>query len=338
MVVNRTVGLLLLCIALSSNVVYMYASTTSEPGNEANTTLSYWNMTSDYNMTWTDSYENMTVNTTEFPANFSCQTFNCSGHNCYEKYNSWEECPETHMYCELYRSSNTSYWAGCSNNCAGTTNICRNSSLDMCTIECCNTTLCLMLNGEIQELPGEDEMTTYQPMESTVEMTTEPTTMETPSTAPTTIPTTLTPTTPTTIGSGNKCAVISCVGNECYKNENNGDMYCSVGMDYCKLENTGSNTWTSSCDNSCNTVSSGCSSSSSSSCVQECCQATTESCLKLDGNEHLIGSATAVVSTASPVIAEHSANSNAGKCNMAGKSSGKEADDILNVEKCDHGT
>ncbi|XP_072890347.1 uncharacterized protein [Hemitrygon akajei] len=219
----------------------------------------------------TDS--NMT-NGMEMPENFSCQTFNCSGYECYENQNVWEECPSSQMFCELYRNSNDSYWAGCSDSCAGTDNICWNVSQTMCTMECCNATLCLMLNGTIQELPWDYEMT--EPM-------TEFTTMESTATTPA----------PTTIGSGNKCGMVNCTGDTCYQSQKVKHEYCSETELYCKLEKeSSSNRWTSGCDSSCNTVSSGCSSSgSAATCIQECCQAATDSCLKLDGQEYLLGAA-----------------------------------------------
>ncbi|XP_062890060.1 uncharacterized protein LOC134338271 [Mobula hypostoma] len=256
--IQHLISFLLLFIALSYNVTHAATGAT---------TLSYMNMT-------TEPYSNVT-NGMEIPENFSCQTFNCSGYECYENQNDWEECPSAHMYCEFYRTSNDSYWAGCSDNCAGTDNICWNASQTMCTMECCNTTLCLMLNGTIQELRWDYETT--EPM-------TEFTTMET-----TPMPTTAA----TTIGSGNRCRVVSCTGDTCYQSQAPEQEYCTEAEPYCKLEKeTSSNKWTSGCDSSCNTVSSGCSSSgSASTCIQECCQATTDSCLKLDGQEYLLGSA-----------------------------------------------
>lgn len=283
--IQHLIGFVLLCIALYCNV--------ASSGNGDNTTMSYDNMTMD-NMTSTESYENMTVwnRTTdkmELPVNFSCQTFNCTGSMCYENQDDWMECPWTHMYCEFYSVSNSSYWAGCSNSCAGTENICMDSTYNMCTMECCNGTLCLMLNGTIQEIPVDYDMEMTEPWTEMTDTTMEPTTTPTPT--PTPPPTTA----PTTRGSDNKCNVINCGGDTCYQSQTSQIEYCAADELYCKLEKeTSSNQWTGGCDADCNDITSGCSSNSNAqTCIQECCTANTESsCLTLDGQEYLVGSAT----------------------------------------------
>ncbi|XP_078279425.1 uncharacterized protein LOC144606861 [Rhinoraja longicauda] len=273
--IQHLIGFFLLCIAIFCNV----------QSSEDNSTMSYANMTMDNmtmdnmtmdNMTSTESYENMTVTKMEPPENFSCQAFNCMGASCYENQMKWEECPWTHMYCEFYTVSNSSYWAACSNSCAGTENICMNSTDTMCTMECCNSTLCLMLNGTIQEIPDDYEMT--EPMTEMTDTTMEPT----PTTAA------------TTRGSDYMCAVISCAGDTCYQSQGPQLEYCAADEQYCKLEKeTSSSQWTGGCDADCNTISSGCSSNGDAqTCVQECCEANTESsCLTLDGQEYLMASA-----------------------------------------------
>ncbi|XP_042194565.1 uncharacterized protein LOC103187471 [Callorhinchus milii] len=143
--------LLFYSFALSTNAMSYYNDSLFNDSSTDSTTL--FNMT-DYNTTWS-SETNTMVTLTALPPNFSCQTFNCTGSMCYEDYNkTGQECPASSMFCQLYRISNSSYWGGCHPSCVGTEGLCGNSSLDMCMMECCNTTLCLMLNGDTQYIEG----------------------------------------------------------------------------------------------------------------------------------------------------------------------------------------
>ncbi|XP_039596614.1 galactose-specific cell agglutination protein gsf2 isoform X2 [Polypterus senegalus] len=160
------------------------------------------------------------------------------------------------------RQNNASYTAGCSKTCAGTTNICRNSSQNACTMECCATPRCLFLNGTTQETPA---LTT----------------------AATQATTTIKPTTIAT--NGKMCHVFTCTGETCYKGQTPSQS-CAVGYNYCELKKKGTGTttiWSAACSNSCQSITTGCT-SSSTDCLQECCTSVaTTSCLKLDGTVNI---------------------------------------------------
>ncbi|XP_028675530.1 mucin-5AC [Erpetoichthys calabaricus] len=202
--------------------------------------------------------------TTIPPGLIACRTFNCTGYNCFVNFTTLAGtlCPTNNSYCEFIRQNNASYTAGCSKTCAGTTNICRNSSQNACTMECCATTRCLFLNGTTQESPA---LTTVATQTTT---TIKPTTIAT---------------------NGKMCHLFTCTGETCYKGQTSSQS-CAVGYNYCELKKkgTGTNTiWSAACSNSCQSTTTGCT-SSSTDCLQECCTSvTTTSCLKLDGTVNI---------------------------------------------------
>ncbi|XP_021230938.1 uncharacterized protein PB18E9.04c-like isoform X1 [Numida meleagris] len=251
---------------------------------------------------------NASMNHTE-QTPLSCQSFQCSGERCYqdEAHSNVTAPCHNETFCELYRFSSTNYTARCSSVCS--TELCRtNGSVtpQQCTMECCNTSLCLQLNASSYgDLP--------------------PATMP-----PTTTVTTTTPRPPPR--NGKICAAFSCHGDGCFKGKK-GTAKCFVGHDFCEvwlgtgqvgcagarvhplnanargwagpagpslssfqLKKTGFN-YVAGCSKACKAAKPVCTQGVKAACYQECCPATPKgSCLKLDGKVHVNGAGQAAVS------------------------------------------
>ncbi|XP_042741070.1 uncharacterized protein LOC122187546 isoform X2 [Lagopus leucura] len=92
---------------------------------------------------------NSSMNLTEQTL-LSCQSFQCFGERCYqdEAHRNTTATCHNETLCELYRFSSTNYTARCSSVCRAEP--CRTNgsmALQQCTVECCNTSLCLQLNA-----------------------------------------------------------------------------------------------------------------------------------------------------------------------------------------------
>ncbi|XP_046759666.1 putative GPI-anchored protein pfl2 isoform X2 [Gallus gallus] len=92
---------------------------------------------------------NASMNHTE-QTPLSCQSFQCSGERCYqdEAHSNMTTTCYNETFCELYRFSSMNYTARCSSVCSA--ELCRTNgsvTLQQCTMECCNTSLCLQLNA-----------------------------------------------------------------------------------------------------------------------------------------------------------------------------------------------
>ncbi|XP_075764915.1 uncharacterized protein LOC142819918 [Pelodiscus sinensis] len=211
---------------------------------------------------------NMSTNTTAL----TCHSFQCSGERCYQKemYTNQTASCSNAAYCKLYRLTPTNYTAQCSSACGSGngTEMCmtnRTWSMNNCTMECCNSSLCLRLNATAYgDLPP-------------------PTT---------TAPTTTTPKPPPR--NGKICTVFSCQGEGCFKDQKPADQ-CIVGYDFCEMKKTDTG-YVAGCSKACNSSSPVCSGTATIPCYQECCPATpTTSCLKLDGNVHFNGAGQAAL-------------------------------------------
>ncbi|XP_041089860.1 apomucin isoform X1 [Polyodon spathula] len=219
----------------------------------------------------TNSTAGTTVTSTTNPAGLMyCTTFSCTGYNCYMNYTNQNAtaCATNNSYCMLSRAD-SSYSAGCSQTCAGTSNMCSNASSTQCIMECCASSRCLRLNGTIQGIN---------------------------STAGTTSPTTtMTTTTVAVTNNGKSCQSFTCNGDTCYKGKTEAK-FCQTGMNYCELKKKVSGTtttWIAGCSSTCQTTVSGCT-STSTDCLQECCDASATACLKLDGTVSIKGGAAAL--------------------------------------------
>ncbi|KAM8977382.1 uncharacterized protein RCH25_043914 [Pelodytes ibericus] len=185
---------------------------------------------------------------------------------------SVSECP-THSYCEMYRHNSTCYEARCGDHCIHHYCPKNGTSMDQCSIFCCNTSTgsCLTLENIIQS-GGMNNTTTW--MASTII----PTTTTTPST--------------TTIAYSDKlCRSIKCAGLDCYKSyATEAPKKCQVGRTHCELQKIVSGTSVSyegGCSNTCATSTKSCASITNANCFQECCNSTnTACCMKLDGQVH----------------------------------------------------
>ncbi|XP_069478764.1 uncharacterized protein [Ambystoma mexicanum] len=171
-------------------------------------------------------------------------------------------------FCELFRDNATHYVARCTNQCALGVNLCKvnGTTKDMCTVECCNTSMCLRLNS-----------TAYGDM--------------LPTTAPTTTTTTTTTTTPFP-GNGKHCRKFACDGADCFKGKEVKEE-CRTGYEYCELKKkfTGTSvSFTAGCSKNCRFATPSCSGATTGECYQECCNATAAACcMKLDGTVSLNG-------------------------------------------------
>ncbi|XP_052554502.1 pneumococcal serine-rich repeat protein-like isoform X2 [Tympanuchus pallidicinctus] len=215
---------------------------------------------------------NASVNLTEQTL-LSCQSFQCFGERCYqdEAHRNTTATCHNETLCELYRFSSTNYTARCSSVCRA--ELCRTNgsmALQQCTVECCNTSLCLQLNASSYgDLP------------------------------PTTVPPTTTITTTTTLRppprNGKICAAFSCHGDGCFKGKKS-TTRCFVGHDFCEMKKTGFN-YVAGCSKACKAAKPVCAQGVKAACFQECCPATLKgSCLKLDGKVHVNGAGQVAVS------------------------------------------
>ncbi|XP_067389867.1 mucin-5AC-like [Emydura macquarii macquarii] len=190
----------------------------------------------------------------------TCQSFQCSGERCYQDdaYDNDTVTCHHESHCELYRLTSTNYTAKCSSACGNGSDpeMCvTNGSVSMsnCTMECCNSSLCLQLNATAY---GDWPHTTTTP-------------------APTTTTTTAPP------RNGKVCTTFSCVGAGCFKGQKS-VAECIVGYNFCEMQKTGSN-YIAGCSKTCQTASSACA-AESTACSLECCPATPNtSCLQLNG-------------------------------------------------------
>ncbi|XP_042345124.1 mucin-5AC [Plectropomus leopardus] len=154
------------------------------------------------------------------------------------------------------------YIVSCSASCADS---CLNASLTNCSVNCCNSTGCL--NGSFASM-----MMTMT--------TTAPTTTPTPK--PATTKTTISP--QTTADNGNKCHKGMCVGTDCYKQFATSQT-CAPSQPHCQLKKESKDSsfqWTSGCTTNCSGETP-CKTNTKPPCHLECCNATTTSCLWLNG-------------------------------------------------------
>ncbi|XP_015739139.1 uncharacterized protein LOC107324007 [Coturnix japonica] len=212
---------------------------------------------------------NTSMNHTE-QTPLSCQSFQCSRERCYqdEAHSNMTATCHNETFCELYRFSSTNYTARCSSTCSA--ELCRTNgsvTLQQCTMECCNTSLCLQLNASSY---GDLPSTTVTPT----------TTITTPRLPP---------------RNGKICAAFSCHGDGCFKGKKS-TATCFVGHDFCEVKKTGSN-YVAGCSKACKSAKPVCAHGVKAACFQECCPATPKgSCLKLDGKVHMNGAGLVAVS------------------------------------------
>lgn len=185
-----------------------------------------------------------------------CPSFSCYYSECYSMYTSQNasDC-DAGESCQLLRSTGMWYNASCSASCAES---CTNTSQTNCSVNCCNSTGCLSEN-----------FASMMMMTTTVAATT------TTNAPPTT--------TSTTANNGNKCHKGTCTGKDCYRDFKN-LVTCSANQPHCQLkkETSGNgDVWTAGCTNC--TGYAVCSGTAKPPCNQECCNATTTSCLRLNG-------------------------------------------------------
>uniref|UniRef100_H3AJS9 Uncharacterized protein n=1 Tax=Latimeria chalumnae TaxID=7897 RepID=H3AJS9_LATCH len=194
-----------------------------------------------------------------------CQNFTCTGVNCYQN-QTGKSCNAVFSFLQLFRETNTSYNAGCNQTCAGATRICSTPALTDCVLECCNSSLCLWLNGTVQEVPANSSEITHTTAATTTKV-------------------------PTNV-SGMVCDSFTCNGADCYKTQAKKEN-CMPGYNYCEMKKflTGGVQFVAGCSKTCNNNSNTCTSTSKKDCLYECCKATKTSCLKLDGKVYAIGAA-----------------------------------------------
>ncbi|KAM9851586.1 uncharacterized protein ACBR49_004749 [Aulostomus maculatus] len=153
------------------------------------------------------------------------------------------------------------YTASCSASCADS---CVNASQINCSIDCCNSTGCL-----------NDSFASMMMMMTTPVI---------PTTAITTPVPTMTTTTPATPANVNKCRTGTCTGEKCYTSFSNSQA-CSSSQRHCQLKKESVNSnlqWTAGCTTNCSGKPQ-CKSTTVPPCHLECCNATTTSCLWLNG-------------------------------------------------------
>ncbi|XP_044215662.1 keratin-associated protein 29-1 [Thunnus albacares] len=169
------------------------------------------------------------------------------------------------MY-QLIRQTDMCYTVSCSASCADS---CLNTSQTNCSVNCCNSTGCL--NSSFASMM----------MTTTTVITT--TTMKTTTTQTTTVTKTTMTNTQTTASKGKKCHSGTCDGTDCYKNFEEFKT-CSPSQPHCQLKKETVNSkfkWTAGCTNC--TSHTPCKASTQPPCLLECCNATTNSCLWLNG-------------------------------------------------------
>ncbi|XP_074540183.1 uncharacterized protein LOC141801139 [Halichoeres trimaculatus] len=193
----------------------------------------------------------------------NCPSFACNYSDCYSMYMSQNTTTCTPgACCELIRQTDMYYTVGCSASCSAS---CFNASQTNCSVNCCNSTGCL--NGSFASM-----MMTTTAMPTTKRATTTP------------MATTTTARPQTTANTGNKCTQGTCTGIDCYKKFATTQV-CSSSQTHCQLkkETAGSSfKWTAGCTTDCSTETR-CKETTKPPCLQECCNATTTSCLSLDG-------------------------------------------------------
>ncbi|XP_076594121.1 uncharacterized protein LOC143325109 [Chaetodon auriga] len=190
----------------------------------------------------------------------------CNYSDCYAMYTSQNatQCPAGAAVCELIRNTDMWYTVSCSIVCGVR---CVSDSQTNCSVDCCSPTGCL--NSTFASM-----MMTMTTVETTTVMTT--TSMVT---------TTAATSAQTTANNGNRCRSGTCTGETCYKEFGNADQMCSSSQPHCQLkkETVNSNLqWTAGCTTNCSGKT-WCKASTQPPCHLECCNATTTSCLWLNG-------------------------------------------------------
>ncbi|CAH2222071.1 Hypothetical predicted protein [Pelobates cultripes] len=213
---------------------------------------------------------------------FSCQSFVCTGQQCYqgkELYvnTTFSMCPSM-SYCEMFSHNSSYYEARCAvhcmhHRCRQNETMMNGTSMNGCSIYCCNTSKCLTLENVMSNDMMKNNTT---PPMSTV-----------------TVPTTITTTTTTTtiVYSDKTCRSFTCDGLDCYKSNTGAAVKkCQVGINHCELQKKVSGSAVSyegGCSNTCATSTKSCATITNANCFQECCNATnTGCCMKLDGQVH----------------------------------------------------
>ncbi|XP_034409570.1 cell wall protein DAN4 [Cyclopterus lumpus] len=245
-------------------------SPTTTSGGITSTTTTSGDMTqSSSNMTSMMS-PSPSSNSTEMPnknetLTIYCPSFTCNYSDCYTMYTSQNVtlCAAGVCYCQLIRRTDMWYAVSCSVSCAES---CVNVSQTNCSVNCCNSTGCLNSSFE--------------------SMTMTPTVISTT----TTMAATAAPPTTQQTNNGNKCRSGTCTGNECYKDfVTQTAQMCSSSQPHCQLkkESVDSNMkWTAGCTTNCSSQTP-CKISTQPPCHLECCNATTTSCLWLNGTLHV---------------------------------------------------
>ncbi|XP_041799149.1 integumentary mucin C.1 isoform X2 [Chelmon rostratus] len=204
-----------------------------------------------------------------------CPSFMCNYSDCYAMYTSQNATScSADAYCQLVRQTDMCYTVNCSAFCAER---CTNESQTNCSVNCCNSTDCL--NGSFAAMM----------MSTTTVIAT--TTMEIKTTP---VATTAATSAQTTADNGNKCHSGTCTGKTCYKEFAKTVQTCSSSQLHCQLkkETVNSNMqWTAGCTTNCSGQTP-CKTSTQPPCHLECCNATTASCLWLNGTLNVLSFAT----------------------------------------------
>ncbi|XP_075907145.1 uncharacterized protein LOC142904745 [Nelusetta ayraudi] len=193
----------------------------------------------------------------------------CNYSDCNAMYanNNTAQCA-TDAFCQLLRYQDMCYVANCTDSCADS---CVSDSQTNCSVGCCNTTGCL--NG------------TFASMNMTTTMVTVATP---PMTQSTRAPTTTAKTTPK---NGKQCHRDQCTGEKCYTGFETFQT-CSPSEPHCQLQKMSDKLeWKAGCAKNCS-AETFCKASTKPPCLLECCNATSESCLWLNGTLNVPSSAT----------------------------------------------
>ncbi|XP_041799148.1 mucin-5AC isoform X1 [Chelmon rostratus] len=225
-------------------------------------------------MSTPQSSETMMPNSTTVSMIY-CPSFMCNYSDCYAMYTSQNATScSADAYCQLVRQTDMCYTVNCSAFCAER---CTNESQTNCSVNCCNSTDCL--NGSFAAMM----------MSTTTVIAT--TTMEIKTTP---VATTAATSAQTTADNGNKCHSGTCTGKTCYKEFAKTVQTCSSSQLHCQLkkETVNSNMqWTAGCTTNCSGQTP-CKTSTQPPCHLECCNATTASCLWLNGTLNVLSFAT----------------------------------------------
>ncbi|XP_034467529.1 keratin-associated protein 4-7 [Hippoglossus hippoglossus] len=204
---------------------------------------------------------------------FECPSFSCNKSECYSMYSSQNAtwCPAESV-CQLMRQMDMCYTVSCTASCADS---CVNASQIDCNENCCNFTGCL--NSSFASMMN---MTTASGNATTMTPTSKPVT-KTTTTGP--------------VNNGNKCNKGVCTGPSCYTAFKTAPIQtCSSSQPHCQLmkETVDSSLkWTAGCISNCSAKTT-CEASTPPPCHLECCNATSTSCLWLNGTMNVPSFAT----------------------------------------------